>query len=58
MNITGKVKHNFVFSDTLTNKLVFVNEDGEITNEIADAVGTFDFFALPGAIGIIRISSA
>ncbi len=48
MKITGKVRHNFVCSDTYTNKLVFINEDGVITNEIGDAVGAFDFWALPG----------
>lgn len=47
MKITGKVRHSFICSDTFSNKLLFINGDGVITNEIENVIGAFDLWALP-----------
>lgn len=47
MIINGKVRHTLVCSDTEKNKIVFVDEDGVITNEIDNTPGIFDLWALP-----------
>ncbi|MBQ6825532.1 MAG: hypothetical protein IJP34_02590 [Clostridia bacterium] len=47
MKITGNERHSFVCSDTATNKLIFIDKDGKITQEICDIVGAFDLWVLP-----------
>ncbi len=47
MKIAGNERHSFVCSDTATNKLIFIDKDGKITQEICDIVGAFDLWVLP-----------
>lgn len=47
MIITGEAGHSLVCSDTEKNKLVFIDKDGVIINEIENVPGVFDLWALP-----------
>ncbi len=47
MNISGNQRHSFICSDTATNKLLFIDKDGNITREISDLVHAYDIWVLP-----------
>lgn len=47
MKITGNERHRFVCSDTATSRLIFIDKDGKITQEISDVIGAFDVWVLP-----------
>lgn len=47
MKITGNERHSFVCSDTAASKLIFIDKDGKITQEISDVIGAFDVWVLP-----------
>ena len=47
MKITGTTTHSFVCSDSAAKKLVFIDGNGNITNEITDISCCFDLWVLP-----------
>lgn len=47
MKISGSKRHSLICSDTATKKLLFIDKDGNITQEICDVPGAFDLWALP-----------
>ena len=47
MKIAGEKGHRLVCSDTATGKLVWLDEQGQITREVDGVGGVFDFWVLP-----------